>query len=116
MSSVTSKIEEISITVVGHDEKWCFHVPQNGKLEILFNQLEKITGGQSTISYLHIHSLPHSSLPPHLSSLITGKCFLSYDNISGRHLLDRNKTVSSYGMVYDDVVHLRGIIKTSDDS
>ena len=46
----------------------------------------------------------------------TGKyrCILRYDNIKGVHLLDRNKTPSSYGMVYDDDVYLVGWAKRCD--
>ena len=40
-----------------------------------------------------------------------GKCYLQYDNIEGTHWLDRTKTPSHYGMIYDDTIHLRGVTR-----
>ena len=37
-----------------------------------------------------------------------GKCFLKYENIEGTHWLDRTKTPSYYGMIYDDIICLCG--------
>ena len=42
-----------------------------------------------------------------------GKCMLKYGNIHGVHWLDRTKTPSHYGMIYDDTVYLCGIITES---
>ena len=44
-----------------------------------------------------------------------GKCVLIYENIKGVHILDRNKTPSSYGMIYDDLISLCGIITQCED-
>ena len=43
-----------------------------------------------------------------------GRCFLIFnaavDGKMGSHKLDRNKTPSDYNMIYDETVHLVGVV------
>ena len=52
--------------------------------------------------YNHTHPQSHTH---------QGKCFLKYENSKGVHWLDRNKTASDYGMIYDDTVYLCGVTR-----
>ena len=76
---------EIAITVFGRNQKWNFHCDEYQPLAtVLFIPLENLVGG---------------------------RCFLHYNSVTkGNQLLDRTKTASFYGMIYDDIVYLGGII------
>ena len=81
--------EEIQITVLGRNQKWTF---QCDKDETLANTM---------------------FIP--LENLVGGKCMLHYDTVTTRRqMLDRTKTPSFYGMIYDDIVYLGGVIRPSD--
>ncbi len=80
--------EEIQITVLGRNQKWTF---QCDKDETLANTM---------------------FIP--LENLVRGKCMLNYDSVTGNQVLDRTKTPSFYGMIYDDIVYLGGVIRPSD--
>ena len=76
---------EIAITVHARDQQWTFHCDEDQPLaNTLFIPLENFVGG---------------------------KCILHYDTTTaGNQILDRTKTPSFYGMIYDDVIYLGGII------
>ena len=132
MNNGTSDVEpqKISLTVVSEmneeREFWRFHIQEEDKLMTIFTPLEKIHGGTShylffspyyctrSFSYSSSqHSQSHSTSITH--TYMVGKCVLKYENIKGIHFLDRNKTPSSYGMVYDDLISLCGIITRCED-
>ena len=81
--------EEIPITVHARDQKWTFHCGKHEPLaNTMFIALEKI---------LH------------------GKCILYYATATGNlQLIDRTKTPAFYGMIYDDIVYLRAVIRPSE--
>ena len=80
--------EEIQITVIGHNLKLTLSCDTNQPLgNTMFIPLE---------------------------NLVRGKCMLHYDSVTGNQLLDRTKTPSFYGMIYDDIVYLGGVIRPSD--
>ena len=86
---MTTVREEIPITVHARDQKWTFHCEKHQPLaNTMFIPLENI---------LH------------------GKCMLHYPAAMGNMLLlDRTKTPAFYGMIYDDIVYLGGIIRLSE--
>ena len=71
----------IPITVHSAEQTWTFWCQENQPLSALFDPLERSVGK---------------------------RCFLSYTNSTGVHMLDRRQTPSFYGMIYDDVVSLAG--------
>ena len=76
---------ELALTVRARDQEWTFHCRDNQPLaNTLFVPLENIVGG---------------------------KCMLHYDSTKGNQILDRTKTPSFYGMIYDDIIFLGGIIR-----
>ena len=81
--------EKIAITVLGRNQKWTFHCDEHQPLaNTMFIPLENLVGG---------------------------KCMLHYDTVTTRYqMLDRTKTPSFYGMIYDDIVYLGGVIRRSD--
>ena len=81
--------EKITITVLGRNQKWTFHCDEHQPLaNTMFVPLENLVGG---------------------------KCMLHYDTVTTRYqMLDRTKTPSFYGMIYDDIVYLGGVIRPSD--
>lgn len=81
--------EEIPITVLAHNQQWTFHCGKHEPLaNTMFIALEKI---------------------------LDGKCMLYYQTVTGDlQLLDRSKTPSFYGMMYDDIVYLRAVIRPSE--
>ena len=81
--------EKIAITVLARNQKWTFHCDEHQPLaNTMFIPLENLVGG---------------------------KCMLHYDTVTTRYqMLDRTKTPSFYGMIYDDVVYLGGVIRSSD--
>ena len=81
--------EEIPITVHARNQKWTFHCEKHQPLaNTMFVPLEKI---------LH------------------GKCMLHYRTVTGNmQLINRTKTPAFYGMIYDDIVYLGGIIRPSE--
>ena len=81
--------EKLAITVFGRNQKWTFHCDEHQPLaNTMFIPLENLVGG---------------------------KCMLHYDTVTTRHqMLDRTKTPSFYGMIYDDIVYLGGVIRPSD--
>ena len=81
--------EEIPITVHARNQKWTFHCGKHEPLaNTMFIALEKILGG---------------------------KCMLYYPTVTGNlQLLDPTKTPAFYGMIYDDMVYLRAVIRPSE--
>ena len=81
---------ELPLTVHAQDRQWTFHCDEDEPLvNTLFIPLENSIGG---------------------------KCILHYDSTSqGNVILDRTKTPSFYGMIYDDDIYLGAIIRISDD-
>ena len=81
--------EKLAITVLGRNQKWTFHCDEHQPLaNTMFIPLENLVGG---------------------------KCMLHYDTVTTRYqMLDRTKTPSFYGMIYDDIVYLGGVIRRSD--
>ena len=65
-------------------------------------------------SHTRLHNT-HNHTQPQSHTYMVGKCFLKYENSKGIHFLDRNKTPSSYGMIYDDLISLCGIITRCED-
>ena len=81
--------EKIAITVLARDQKWQFHVDEDQPLS--------------------------STLFIPLENLLEGKCMLHYESAKvGHQVLDRTKTPSFYGMIYDDLVYLGAVIRASD--
>ena len=80
---------QLAITVKARDQNWRFHCHKDRPLaNTMFTPLENILGG---------------------------KCMLHYDSATARYeLIDRTKTPSFYGMIYDDIVYLGGVIRLSE--
>ena len=79
---------QLAITVKARDQNWTFHCHKDRPLaDTMFTPLENTLGG---------------------------KCMLLYDSVRTRELLDRTKTPSFYGMIYDDIVYLGGVIRPSE--
>ena len=80
---------QLAITVKARDQNWTFHCHKDRPLaDTMFTPLENILGG---------------------------KCMLLYDSVRARYeLIDRTKTPSFYGMIYDDIVYLGGVIRPSE--
>ena len=78
--------EEIPITVHAHNQKWTFHC---GKYEPLANTMFIA-----------------------LETILGGKCILYYPTVAGNlQLLDPTETPAFYGMIYDDMVYLRAVMR-----
>lgn len=77
---------EIALTVRARDQQWRFHCREDQPLaNTLFVPLENTVGG---------------------------KCLLQYESVTnGNTILDRKKTPSFYGMIYDDIIYLGAIIR-----
>ena len=78
----------LAITVLSCDHKWEFHLDEDQPLNnTLFIPLEQLLGG---------------------------KCMLHYESAAGHQILNRTKTPSFYGMIYDDHIYLGAVIRASD--
>ena len=81
--------EEIPITVHARNQQWTVHCGIHEPLaNTMFKTLDKILGG---------------------------KCMMYYPTVTRNlQLLDPTKTPAFYGMIYDDIVYLRAVIRPSE--
>lgn len=79
--------DNLAVTVLARDRKWQFWLEEDQPLsDGLFDPLENLLGG---------------------------KCMLHHQSATrGPQLLDRTKTPSFYGMIFDDVIFLGAVIRT----
>ena len=79
--------DNLAVTVLARDRKWQFWLEEDQPLsDGLFDPLEDLLGG---------------------------KCMLHHQSATrGPQLLDRTKTPSFYGMIFDDVIFLGAVIRT----
>lgn len=116
--------ETLALQVVyekGSDKNtgWTFHVQKEDKLTVLFTPLEKVMKGISSHYLYSINIITLNCIiitfvcTPTLilNHIYQGKCYLKYENAKGTHWLDRTKTPSYYGMIYDDIIYLCGVTR-----
>ena len=79
--------DNLAVTVLARDRKWQFWLEEDQPLsDGLFDPLEDLLGG---------------------------KCMLHHQSATrGTQFLDRTKTPSFYGMIFDDVIFLGAVIRT----
>ena len=79
----------LAVTVLARDRKWQIWLDEDESLsDGLFAPLENVLGG---------------------------KCVLHHQSVTrGHQILDRTKTPSFYGMIFDDVIFLSTVVRTCD--